>query len=320
MANNGLSYGCYTFTCRFNEPAMLPDYKGSTFRGAFGLALKKVVCALKKQECDECVLKHRCLYTRVFETPLALETPEGLRGNAPPHPFVLQPPETGKQAFSAGEQLDCNLVLLGAVNESLPYFIYAFEQIGKIGLGKKVDGRRAGFELQAVRTGDRVIYSNEDQTIQTHGAALILSVSEEAHGMDALMRAKVTLATPLRLKFDNRFNADLPFHVLARALIRRVSSLFICYVGTEPALDYKGLLGRAEAVKTVESRLRWHNWDRYSNRQQQKMPLGGMMGEVIYEGKLGEFLPLMDFGSKVHVGKNTSFGLGKINFSLADAH
>jgi hypothetical protein len=316
MVNNGLSYGCYTFTCRFNEPAILPDYKGSTFRGAFGLALKKVVCALKKQECEQCVLRRRCLYTRVFETQLALETPEGLRGNAPPHPFVIQPPETGKQAFSAGELLDCNLVLLGAVNESLPYFIYAFEQIGKIGLGKKVNGRRAGFELQAVRQGDREIYSHEDQTIRTNGAGPLLNVREGERGTDAVMRVKVTLETPLRLKFNNRFNVDLPFHVLTRALIRRISSLFICYVGAEPELDYKGLLGRAEVVKTIESGLRWHNWDRYSNRQQQKMPLGGMVGEVIYEGRIGEFLPLMETGAKVHVGKNTSFGLGKLGVNL----
>jgi len=29
-------------------------------------------------------------------------------------------------------------------------------------------------------------------------------------------------------------------------------------------------------------------------------------------GKLGEYFPLIDFSEKVHLGKNTSFGLGKI--------
>jgi len=42
------------------------------------------------------------------------------------------------------------------------------------------------------------------------------------------------------------------------------------------------------------------------------MFMGGMMGSVTYEGKLNEYLPLLDFCEKVHLGKNTSFGLGKI--------
>ena len=29
-------YGQYRFCCRFKDEAMLPEYKGSTFRGVFG--------------------------------------------------------------------------------------------------------------------------------------------------------------------------------------------------------------------------------------------------------------------------------------------
>ncbi|MBW1746401.1 MAG: CRISPR system precrRNA processing endoribonuclease RAMP protein Cas6, partial [Deltaproteobacteria bacterium] len=42
------------------------------------------------------------------------------------------------------------------------------------------------------------------------------------------------------------------------------------------------------------------------------MLMGGMTGSVIFEGKIGEYLPLIEFCSKVHLGKQTSFGLGKI--------
>ena len=40
-------YGKYRFSCRLENDAVLPFYKGSTFRGVFGIALKKVVCAGK---------------------------------------------------------------------------------------------------------------------------------------------------------------------------------------------------------------------------------------------------------------------------------
>jgi Uncharacterized conserved protein (DUF2276). len=43
------------------------------------------------------------------------------------------------------------------------------------------------------------------------------------------------------------------------------------------------------------------------------MLMGGMIGRVSYRGRLGEYLPLLDFCEKVHIGKATTFGLGKIH-------
>ncbi len=61
-------YGKYSFTVTFNSDAILPPYKGSTFRGVFGHALKRVTCALKRQSCDDCMLRSKCVYPFVFET------------------------------------------------------------------------------------------------------------------------------------------------------------------------------------------------------------------------------------------------------------
>ena len=72
-------YGRYHFFCPLETEAILPPYKGSTFRGVFGHALKKVVCALKRQECPQCLLKEKCVYALVFETQEALNPPEGGR-------------------------------------------------------------------------------------------------------------------------------------------------------------------------------------------------------------------------------------------------
>ncbi|RLB08587.1 MAG: CRISPR-associated protein Cas6, partial [Deltaproteobacteria bacterium] len=51
---------------------------------------------------------------------------------------------------------------------------------------------------------------------------------------------------------------------------------------------------------------------RYSNRQESKMFMGGIIGSITYEGELDEFYPLLKFCQEVHIGKATSFGLGKI--------
>ncbi|MBU4184987.1 MAG: CRISPR system precrRNA processing endoribonuclease RAMP protein Cas6 [Proteobacteria bacterium] len=305
-------YGKYKFFCRLENEAYLPCYKGSTFRGVFGQALKKIVCALKRQECDQCLLKQRCVYALVFETSEAMELPEGSRIASPPHPFVIEPPLTTKTAFPQGASFDFNLLLFGEVNNNLPYFIYAFDQMGKIGIGKKINGSRGKFTLKEVRQGERIIYSEAEQKLKTTDSLEMLSIPDSKDYPKGTFHLKLTLETPLRLKFENRLKADLPFHVLVRAMLRRVSSLLNCYGDGEPALDYRGLVKRAETVQIVDTNLSWFDWKRYSHRQDKSMLMGGMVGSVIFEGKIGEYLPLIEFCSKVHLGKQTSFGLGKI--------
>ena len=129
-------------------------------------------------------------------------------------------------------------------------------------------------------------------------------------------RLKLSMTTPLRLKFENRLKADLPFHVLVRAMLRRVSSLFNYFGDGEPPLDYKGLVDRAKEVRIADSDLKWFDWRRYSFRQDRSMLMGGMTGSVTYEGNIGEYMQLIDFCSKVHLGKQTSFGLGKIKSEI----
>jgi len=308
-------FGKYEFRCCFETEARLPAYKGSTFRGVFGHALKSVVCALKRQTCEQCLLKAQCIYALVFETQHAIPPPPGARIVAPPHPFVIEPPATAKADFVAEDVFDFNLLLFGQINRHLPYFIYAFDQMGKIGVGQKLNGRRGRFALKAVRHNGRSIYSGEDQRLDMSAdfSRLILKKPEQVPSPNG-SRLKITLKTPLRLKFQNRLAAELPFHLLVRAMLRRVDTLLRCYGDQEPNLDFKGLVRRAEAVHTVasESDLRWYDWQRYSQRQDQKMLMGGMLGSVTYEGAIGEFLPLIDFCEQTHIGKQTAFGLGRL--------
>lgn len=309
-------YGKYRFFCNLETKASLPPYKGSTFRGVFGRALKRVVCALKRQECGQCLLKQRCVYALVFETSEAMEAPQGSRIVSPPHPYVIEPPLTTETEFPEGASFDFNLLLFGELNNNLPYFIYAFDQMGKIGIGKKIDGKRGRFALKEVRHKEQTVYSDADQKLNARNSIERLSIPAAADCSEDSFCLKLILETPLRLKFENRFKADLLFHVFVRAMLRRVSSLLNCYGDGEPSLDYRGLVKRAETIKTIDKNLSWFDWKRYSHRQDKSMLMGGMVGSVTFEGKIGEYLPLIEFISKVHLGKQTSFGLGKIKAEI----
>ncbi len=208
--------------------------------------------------------------------------------------------------------MDCRLLLFGEVNRSLPYFIYAFDRMGRIGIGRRLNGRRAAFSLQRVYGADRVIYDRTDEHVSLDGAWVQLQLASPQASNEQCLRLKVVLETPLRLKFENRLHAALPFHILVRAMLRRVSTLWTCYGPGEPDLDYRALTRNAKAVRIAENRLEWFDWRRYSNRQNKAMLMGGLTGSVTYEGKLGPYLALLETCSKLHIGKQTSFGLGKM--------
>jgi hypothetical protein len=314
-----LDYGQYVFTCIFEDDAVLPFYKGSTLRGVFGHALKKVVCALKKQECSECLLASRCLYPAVFEAIPSAGFSSAVRQRiaAVPHPYVIEPPDDSKTAYRQGERLDFVLLLFGEANEYLPYFIYAFDQMGRMGIGKRRDGQHASFFLERVCVNDGIAYSRHDGKICKQPSLSSITVLpqpviREKEAFDI----RLTLVTPLRLKYQNNLHAELPFHVLTRAMLRRVSSLLARYDGQEPDLDYRGMVKRAEEIRIIDSKIRWYDWRRYSNRQEQAMLMGGMTGEITYCGQLDEYLPLLRFCEVAHLGKQTTFGLGKIRVQV----
>jgi hypothetical protein len=311
-----VSYGRFSISLRPNAALRLPPYTGSMFRGAFGVALQRVVCVTRTYECAPCPLRDRCVYPSVFETPPPPDTQVMRKYEAAPHPFVLEPPAGGR-VLAPNEDFAVGLTLFGSVTRWLPHVIFAFERMGQVGFGSRRVTARVIRADGWVDGRPYRIYGAEDRTLAgteacTHTAWL--PVRPPTDGLDGQMdrRVEIEFLTPLRVKYDERLTTSLEFHILVRSLLRRIAHLSYFHCGGDPsAVAFREWTDLARSVRTVSSSLTWYEWTRYSHRQQTTMQLGGLVGRVAFEGPLGLFVPLLRLGEVTHAGKATSFGLGQ---------
>jgi len=302
-------------------------------------------------------LRSACAYAYIFETSPPAES-EALRNlKDVPRPFVIEPPVDNKTSYEPGEDMEFGLVLVGRGVTYLPYFIVAFLDLGRAGIGP----RRAGFELTEVRQvgewGWEMPRLTECESGSVNGTGEILSkgrvpAGASHHGSEATVfrsdggrlevlaervidrclgksavaalaeriptdRVTVEFQTATRITSDGNVVAYPDFPRFVRALLRRQSALAYFHHGASLRVDYRAVIEQAEGVKVENANVSWVDWTRHSNRQRRSMNLGGLVGTVTYAGDLRPFREFLALGQIVHVGKNTTFGLGKYRL-LAD--
>ena len=323
----------FKFDTAAQEKIILPPYKGSTFRGGFGYIFKKIVCVNKGQDCQDCLLREKCLYISIFETPPPEGTQIMRKYTSIPRPFVIEPPLDSKREYSQGEKLNFSLILIGKAIQYLPYFIFTFQELGKKGIGK---GRRK-YNLEKVDslglTQKSTIYKAEDNLLRDSYHLITSNDLEKVHShlsqgrlalksstpfdfpSSSLSQNRLTLKfiTPTRIKYEGRLTKDPEFHILMRNLLRRISLLSYFHCDEEfKKEEIRLLIDKAKKIKIENQNLKWYDWERYSSRQDRRMKLGGFVGEITYKREnLKEFLPCILLGSFTHVGKGATFGLGK---------
>lgn len=255
-----------------------------------------------------------------MESPIPEGHPDHRKYKNAPHPYIIVPPLTRKRYFSPDDSISFDILLIGKANDYLPYFIYTFTEMGKRGIGKD----RGKFDIASVEAlsldGTKTeIFNSNTGILKAEGFRIgynyfISLPSPNPHP------AIITLSfeTPVRIKVNERLSSEIPFNLLITRLSERAFLLAEFYCGAETCGersesigDLKDFLEVSENVETVNNRLRWVDWERYSTRQKARMKFGGWIGDVTYKGDLQKFLPLLRLGEHIHVGKATTFGLGK---------
>jgi len=256
----------------------------NVFRGALGLALRKVCCQPECPGARSCPSRETCSYARFFE-PIWENGPSGYR-NAP-RPFVLRISEQAGP-IRKGQDFSADLILFDTLAPPWAKLAEAFEVIGNEGLGPS----RGRAKLKPLTPPDplRFPITGADQ-----------------HG-----RIWLRFFTPTELKGEGDIRSEPGFDILIHRLAERIWALGRLYQGWPPEWDYRELLDLSRTVRLVNWEWNRTETSRRSSRTGQTHPIGGFTGWAEYEGQVGAFLPLLEIGRWTGVGRQTVWGKGEI--------
>ena len=276
----------FSFTLREDSP---DPYAFFATRAEFENAFRKAV-SCKRGDCSGCSSCARCAFPATFGQQIA-DDPEAVRRHQkPPLPFIFRFPVL-PSAPNRGSACELALTLVGSAVQHLHCYFAAVRFLieAKRGSFLRVEAESPGGARTAVASVD-------------HPALPLLgSLDPALAGPLSTENVALRLLTPLKLVQDGRLLKSFTFANFTRTLMRRVSSLAYHYEGAEPALDYRWLSQRSEAVQTIESDCRFVSWNGRP---------AGIVGTARFKGDLEPFHLLLQLGTATHLGKGASFGFG----------
>lgn len=304
------------FTLEFTAEGSVPRFKGSALRGSFGHTLKEETCARREPAgCPTCRHPEQCAYGYLFETP----TPPGaswiLRDQAGvPHPFVLHETMDASESVRPGTRLEVLLALFGRATHHFPVLVQTFEKMGQWGLGSQ----RVPFRLAAVTEASPGAHEAPlyDPVARTYsGTPLVGDLSGLGVPVEPC-DAALEWVSPAQIKSKGRMSQAAELADLVPALARRLSALSVYHCGGTGEVPIKDWIALAREVRSEGEAPERQAWKRYSSRQGRSVPVEGMTGRRRFLGVPPELAALLRMGEIAHVGKGTSFGMGRYRLQL----
>jgi hypothetical protein len=307
-------------TARARDPIQLPPHAASSLRGAFGTALKSLVCVHpERHECPGCPEEESCAYPALFEPRAPKDQPGASGFHDLPRPYVVRG-SPGDGATPPGETFSWRVTLIGRAADYLPYFALAWREMGEAGIGRG----RGRFDLFRVEALDLegapagTLYERETNLLRPPASLIGAPELAAWAARTGAASAEIRFLTPTLLKVRGAPVEVPEFAAFWRSLQLRLSILRLAHGAGRPALDFNAAIRQAEAVRREAWSAVELSWNRYSRRQDRRVPMGGFVGSARYAGELAPFLPALKLGTLVGVGDNCTFGQGECEVSLPD--
>ncbi len=247
-------------------------FLGSAIRGAFGSGLKDVVCINPSRVCNGCFAGSGCLFYDFFES----QNPK----------YRLN--------LDIGGRVEFDLMLFEESALKAPYVISALYKAFK----------EKGITKNRLKPDFRLYFNNElifDGVFKKFDNKMLEFDENEVVSKE---KAKLILKTPLRIKENNHFvRNSVTLETILRSIYHRKLKLLNNSLQKLPFVP---------EYKIKYSDFSFIDFGRYSNRQKTKMKLGGVMGEIEFDYIDKNSYRLLKLGEIIGVGKQVTFGLGRI--------
>ncbi len=322
-----LSFARITAKFWVTKSFTLPPFTGSIFHGVLGNALKAVSYDQKRRACHRCACQQECKYIDIFtylfktpsDHPYVWEQGNTVRPNQKtfPNPIVLDPPQGG--TYQEGDIFIIEAVIIGTALVFINYLacslrLFTQASFGNIENCLILDSITDQPDNET--SSPALIYRGIDDHF-TGTVPIIYNfyhLSEEifkrvdVKRSDGLLR--IQFLTPFNLQENNKPRKSCDFKVFIARLLDRIELLSVHSPLDEP-IDKNAMLNAASQIET-EDNTKWYNhWKHNSSGQNELMILKGLLGDIVCSGNLIPFLPYIKIGEFLHVGKQTTFGLGK---------
>jgi hypothetical protein len=262
---------------------------GNAVRGALGILLRDAATP--------------AAYQRLFEpgSGPGRSAPSGLADW--PRPFVLRASHLDGLTIGADDDFFFDVHVFDLREPFLADLRAAFTEFAHQGIGVS----RGRAMLERVEQLDLAGGASEVADVPRPPSVIAL---DPEPGLVA--RVGLRFLTPTELKNAGTL-ADRPeFPILFSRLRDRLSTLRALYGAGPLDIDFRAMGIRADAIRLVTCDLTWEKAERKSGRTGQVHPLGGFLGEAVYEGDLAEFLPWLRAARWVGVGRQTVWGKGDV--------
>ncbi len=309
------------FEIEFLSDVVLPTYKGSTLHGGFGRALRQLhcTCAAKPDISGDYSNNAQpasqssgvCPYHFIFETKINDDAFRFLRSvPSVPHPYLIEPSLEDTKEYRAGELIPFTIRLFGSATAYAVNVIEAVSLFGKLGITR----RKVPFRIVKAASNDRagkskIIYDGALNKYVTIPKPFHWKPAENVSFSDQLT---IRFLTPTRLVQAEHLKDNVDLSIIITSISRRLAALAYYAEGVKGvARIIDGRRVPTDEIAVGGISLKWKDYRRYSNRQSSSMLFGGIVGEVTFGNVSEDYLQLLQFGTLLHLGKQTTFGLGK---------
>lgn len=275
------------FCVRADKEYVSRNFIGNKLRGALGRAMVKLYCIHKELTCDTCSNLNSCIYRKVFK-PLPLSG----EFTTQPAPFVLEVSGMNQTRIKKGRELSFCITVFGDRirywEEILLSAVAVFE--------RDKESFNRSFSITEISSAieNKSIW-RRGELISEPLAALWSDSYENTRDMnkEEEIRLMVDFKSALLTKESHEY---LSFQDFIDFLFYRAASIIDLYEDEEFIIPYR-LLNRKPYVTTEYLRK-------------------GDKNKLIFTGRIAGYLPYIDIGSYLHLGKKSTYGFGEYTYEI----